>query len=275
MMILLSHSHSYSSSSKGKKKKKNQVRTPSVKKRETNATIRTDMNVVRQSDMYEGANMSHKGLRMSHYLVRISIVFFFLALSFWVLPPFGVNLDIVGIFVRALFRKSLRWIFRRLGWGPIYLIMFYHCVDWAFSFMEDNLILYAGNDRLDLNVSPVEQALYERKLEEIQNQKQTLADRLEPIISNEAGKYPGINIENLPSPTEIVELLINRIGTQKARRENGYNCPPTLSNNNFHCLKTWLTRACQNAEDAAEGKLPIRSQIRTIIEQSGNNGGEN
>ena len=40
--------------------------------------MRTEMSVVSQSDMYEGANMSNKGLRMSNSLVRISIVFFFL-----------------------------------------------------------------------------------------------------------------------------------------------------------------------------------------------------
>ena len=34
--------------------------------------MRTEMSVVSQSDMYEGANMSNKGLRMSNSLVRIS-----------------------------------------------------------------------------------------------------------------------------------------------------------------------------------------------------------
>ena len=53
---------------------------PGRKKRETNGIrpMRTEMSVVSQSDMYEGANMSNKGLRMSNSLVRISIVFFFL-----------------------------------------------------------------------------------------------------------------------------------------------------------------------------------------------------
>lgn len=49
---------------------------PGRKKRETNGIrpMRTDMSVVNQSDMYEGANMSNKGLRMSNSLVRISII---------------------------------------------------------------------------------------------------------------------------------------------------------------------------------------------------------
>jgi hypothetical protein len=41
---------------------------PGRKKRETNGIrpMRTEMSVVSQSDMYEGANMSNKGLRMSN-----------------------------------------------------------------------------------------------------------------------------------------------------------------------------------------------------------------
>ncbi|KAL0286968.1 UNVERIFIED_CONTAM: hypothetical protein Sradi_7135600 [Sesamum radiatum] len=33
----------------------------------------------------------------------------------------------------------------------------------------------------------------------------------------------------------------------------------------FRNLKTWLTRACQNAEDETKGRLPIRSEIRAIF----------
>lgn len=68
----------------------------------------------------------------------------------------------------------------------------------------------------------------------------------------------------------MVEILIN-LATQKVREENNYDGPPTLNNNKS--LKTWLTRAGKNAENAAQGQLPIRSQIRTIIEKYSSNDG--
>lgn len=70
----------------------------------------------------------------------------------------------------------------------------------------------------------------------------------------------------------MVEILIN-LATQKVREENNYDGPPTLNNNNLKSLKTWLTRAGKNAENAAQGQLPIRSQIRTIIEKYSYNDG--
>ncbi|KAL6513795.1 hypothetical protein OROMI_034522 [Orobanche minor] len=73
----------------------------------------------------------------------------------------------------------------------------------------------------------------------------------------------------------MVELLINKIGSEVAKKQNDYEGPPTLKNNNLTALKTWLTRACQNAEDATQGSLPIRSEIRTIIEKYGMHDREN
>lgn len=89
--------------------------------------------------------------------------------------------------------------------------------------------------------------------EEIKNQKQTLADLLDPLIKKEARKYP--DIKKLPSPTDVVEQLISRIGSNKARAENDHNAPL----NDFRNLKTWLTRACKNAEDETKGRMSIRS----------------
>lgn len=59
--------------------------------------------------------------------------------------------------------------------------------------------------------------------EEIKNQKQTLADLLDPLIKKEALKYP--DIRKLPSPTDVVEELIRRIGSNKARAENDHTMP--------------------------------------------------
>ncbi|KAL0302646.1 UNVERIFIED_CONTAM: putative DNA-directed RNA polymerase [Sesamum calycinum] len=55
----------------------------------------------------------------------------------------------------------------------------------------------------------------------------------------------------------VVEELISRIGSTKARSENNMNEPL----DDFRNLKTWLTRACQNAEDETKGRLPIRNRI--------------
>lgn len=127
----------------------------------------------------------------------------------------------------------------------------------------DRIPLSVGDDRsgassskqpsFDLNVLAVEQAVYEQTLEERKSQKQTLADLLDPLIKKEAEKYP--DIRNLPSPTDVVEELIRRIGSNKARAENDHTMPLP----NFRHIKTWLTRACQNAEDETKGRMAIRS----------------
>lgn len=140
----------------------------------------------------------------------------------------------------------------------------------------DRIPLSVGDDRsgassskqpsFDLNVSAVEQAVYEQK---IKNQKQTLADLLDPLIKREARKSP--DIKKLPSPTDVVEQLISRIGSNKARAENNQNAPL----DDFRNLKTWLTRACQNAPDETKGRLPIRSEIRAIIQEYSQNDSEN
>lgn len=53
---------------------------PGRNKRETNGIrpMRTDMSVVSQSDMYEGANMSNKGLRMGQNFDRFLLPYFIL-----------------------------------------------------------------------------------------------------------------------------------------------------------------------------------------------------
>lgn len=116
----------------------------------------------------KGANMSNKSLRMSHFLVLISIVLFLLAVSFWLLRLFDVNFYIIWILMRTIFRKCLRFLFSRLGWGWKGAALFHlvtHCVEWVFSFMEGNLTLYVGSDgassskrpSIDLNFPPADE----------------------------------------------------------------------------------------------------------------------
>lgn len=127
-------------------------------------------------------------------------------------------------------------------------------------------------------MSTAEQAvneMNERVLLEINNQKQVLADLLEPLIQNEAGRS-GINRETLPSSRDMVEDIIRRIGSSQARAENEtvgdhiqVGPEPDLKTH----LKKWLTRACNNAQDESKGQLPLRSEIRTLIDKYSHNDG--
>lgn len=78
------------------------------------------MSVLSPSDMYEGANMSNKGLRMSNSLVRISIVFLFLILFYLAFLLIDIDFDLFWLKVKwTIFRKSLRLLFSRLGFGGL------------------------------------------------------------------------------------------------------------------------------------------------------------
>lgn len=143
----------------------------------------------------------------------------------------------------------------------------------------DRIPLSVGDDRsgtssskepsFDLNVPAVQLAVYEQTLEELKNRKHSLAELLDPLIKKEAEKYP--NIRKLPSPRDVVEELIRRLAGNKARAENDHKAPLT----DFRNLKTWLTRACQNAEDETKGRMSIRSEIRAIIQEYSQNDSEN
>lgn len=136
---------------------------PGRKKRETNVILIRPRRTVES----KGANMSNKSLRMSNFLVKISIVLFLLAVSFWLLRLFDVNFYMIWILMRTILRKCLHFLFSRLGWGWKGAALFHlvtHCVEWIFSFMEGNLTLYVGSDGassskrppFDLNLPPSE-----------------------------------------------------------------------------------------------------------------------
>lgn len=142
---------------------------PGRKKRETNGIrpMRTDMSVVSQSDMYEGANMSNKGLRMSNSLVRISIVFFFLIYLAFLL--IDIDFDLFWLKVKwTIFSKSLRLLFSRLGWrcrGAALFLLVINFFLWIEKVIDGDLTLYVRSDgasssqrpTLDLNFPPAEE----------------------------------------------------------------------------------------------------------------------
>ena len=92
---------------------------PGRNKRETNGVrpMRTDMSVVSRSKMYKGANRSNKGLRMSNYLVRISIVALLLLFFYLAFLLIGIDFDLLLIKKKSmLLAKGLHFLFSRLGW---------------------------------------------------------------------------------------------------------------------------------------------------------------
>ncbi|KAL0289083.1 UNVERIFIED_CONTAM: putative DNA-directed RNA polymerase [Sesamum calycinum] len=159
-------------------------------------------------------------------------------------------------------------------------LSFLDLLDFILSAMDmDRIPLSVGDDRsgassskqpsFDLNLSAVEQEIVDQNVNKIKIKKKELSDLLDPLIKREAEKYP--NLRKLPSTTDVVEELISRIGSTKARSENNMNEPL----DDFRNLKTWLTRACQNAEDETKGRLPIRSEIRAILQEYSQNDSEN
>ena len=97
--------------------------------------------------------------------------------------------------------------------------------------MEGNLTLYVGSDgassskrpSIDLNVpapeedpgdrSEIERALDQLELAKIQEQKDRLAEQISPLIESEKARLRRRlwhrNLGELPSPNEMVEIIIN------------------------------------------------------------------
>lgn len=152
--------------------------------------------------------------------------------------------------------------------------------------MEGNLTLYVGSDgassskrpSIDLNVpapeedpgdrSEIERALDLLELAKIQEQKDRLAEQISPLIESEKARLRRRlwhrNLGELPSPNEMVEILINRFASEGARNANKPNVPRA----NLRHLRVWLTRAQQSAEQDGKGNMSIKNHISTIIEES-------
>lgn len=114
-------------------------------------------------------------------------------------------------------------------------------------------------DQRDLKRKAAEEEVLQVELQKVEDQKSRLAQLIRPLIEKEANKYQPIR--KIPSSREIVEDLIHRLGTPLVKKANG----PHPEWGDLQYLKTWLTRACQNAEDEMSGRMNIRSEIRDII----------
>lgn len=105
----------------------------------------------------------------------------------------------------------------------------------------------------------VETAIYEVELAKIQEQKDRLADRIRPLIEEEAQRcrrqYGHREQGALPSPNEMVDKIINRFASKGAQVANAPNAPLYY----FRYLKKWLTRAEKSAEKDGDGGMSIRN----------------
>ncbi|KAK8492022.1 hypothetical protein V6N13_035069 [Hibiscus sabdariffa] len=127
----------------------------------------------------------------------------------------------------------------------------------------------SGRPPFDLNLpasgeeggDDIKRTLYQLELAKVQEQKMELAQRIRPLIEEESLKR---NLEELPSETAVVENLITRMAGIRTRAAND----PNAEMEEFRYLKTWLTRACQNAEDETKGRMSIRTEIKLIIQKS-------
>lgn len=127
--------------------------------------------------------------------------------------------------------------------------------------LDLNLPLAEDPDRqsLDLNMKPEAKALFDQEMAFVKIKKQTLAGLLTPLIERESQKYK--NLGQIPSTKEIMEQLIRDFASPGARWANNH----TTDIADLRCLKTWLTRACQNAEDDTKGNLSLRTELGIIV----------
>ena len=108
----------------------------------------------------------------------------------------------------------------------------------------------------------VQMALYEKNLLEVQNQKETLAELIRPLVSEEALRQ-NYRREKLPSETFIVEQLISRILAGKKCTQPATSLKESIKK--LSGIKKFLACACQNARDETKGRTPIRTEIKIII----------
>ena len=113
-------------------------------------------------------------------------------------------------------------------------------------------------DRHDQKGKSVETAIYELELAKIQEQKDRLADRIRPLIEEEAQRcrrqYGHRQQGALPSPNAMVENIINRFASKGAQVANAPNAPLQ----DLRYLKKWLTLAEKSAENDGDGGMSIR-----------------
>lgn len=108
----------------------------------------------------------------------------------------------------------------------------------------------------------IQMALYEKNQFEVLEKKESLAELIRPLVSEEALRQ-NYSREKLPSEAIIVEGLINRILAGKKCTQPATSLKEGIRR--LSGIKKFLTCACQNARDATKGRTPIRTEIRILI----------
>ncbi|KAH0644975.1 hypothetical protein KY284_032859 [Solanum tuberosum] len=94
----------------------------------------------------------------------------------------------------------------------------------------------------------IERALDQLELAKIKELKDRLAEQISPLIESEKARLVRRlwhhNLGELPSPSEMVEMIIDRFASKAVYNANKPNVPRA----NLRHLRDWLTRAQQSAE---------------------------
>ncbi|KAJ8534904.1 hypothetical protein K7X08_016632 [Anisodus acutangulus] len=103
--------------------------------------------------------------------------------------------------------------------------------------------------------SEIERALDRLELDRIQEQKDRLAEQISPLIESEKARLVKRlwhrDLRELPSPSEMVEIIIDCFASKAAYNANKPNVPRA----HLRHLNTWLTRAQHSAEHDGAGSI--------------------
>ena len=143
------------------------------------------------------------------------------------------------------------------GFFFAWIIPFLDSLDWLLSLME-GIPLYGGDAGRGVSSSTepslpaaeeepgdrseTERALDQLELAKVQEPKNRLAEQISPLIESEKARLVRRlwhrNLGDLPSPSEMVEILIERFASKAAYNANKPNAPRA----HYRHLKAWLTR---------------------------------
>jgi hypothetical protein len=112
------------------------------------ARIRTAVERLQKDEgMYEGADMSNKGLRIRHSLVRISIVLFFLLFFYFGFILIDIDSDLLFLWLKkTIFNRALGRLFSRLGFEGLAALAIGFILRALFSAEEMPLWMSPGAD---------------------------------------------------------------------------------------------------------------------------------
>lgn len=107
--------------------------------------------------------------------------------------------------------------------------------------------------------SLIKNQLREKSISELQGQKEELAELLTPLIEEKAA---GLARKKIPTGKEMVELIIEKAASKKAKMAN----QPGATPQDFSNLKRFLTRVQKSTLEDGRGQMSVRNIIKHILE---------